>query len=111
MNRFAENSRILGVLALAAVFALGITALLPAKAEAAFCSFSTRTVSGWGTGFSCYQAMNACEDDAYGKAPGECPFGICEYVSFYYTNECVYQGGGNWFSDCRLTFKCWKDAF
>ncbi|MEM7352392.1 MAG: hypothetical protein AAF657_16440 [Acidobacteriota bacterium] len=94
----------LATLALIAVFAVGITALFPARAEAA-CNPFVRTANGWGNGSTCNASKLACEANAYASADATCTFGVCQIVGVTFTNECSTVPGG-FMSDCVMSYKC-----
>lgn len=98
-----------GMLTLVAVFMVGATALLPARAEAG-CSPIIKSVTGWGTASTCQASRNACEADAENKAEANCYFGVCDIVSLTFTNNCVPHQGG-FMSDCVLRYKCTFQPF
>ncbi len=101
MRQRTAITRFLGVFALAATFVVGITALMPAKAEAVqcFCSLPVRTVMGWAHGSSCAAAKNACRADARNNAQAACQSientSVCQWGSITYRPpNCGVDAGG-----------------
>jgi hypothetical protein len=110
MEKLRVMTGAFGALALAAVFAVGFTALVTPAADASqcFCSQPIRTSLGWGMGATCTEARNNCWNDAYGNADATCQ-GIsggdaCWFGSISYSD--CYPFGGAIKVDCYLQVRC-----
>ncbi len=100
-------ARSLGLLALAAIFAVGASALFTPAAEAGrcLCPPDTIPVTEWGMGSTCAAAKANCSARAHSAADGACQSttggDACGFGSIWY-NSCY----ANVKVDCILQVRC-----
>ncbi len=110
MRKPQTVSRTLAALAIAAVFALGVTALVTPEADAGncLCPPDTFSVVQWGHGSTCAAARSNCAGNARVAAENECQStsggGVCQFVNLTYNQSTCY--GWPKTIDCTQTFRC-----
>ena len=102
----------LGALTLAAVLAVGGTALVTPAADASpcLCPPDTWQSNGWGMGSTCAQAQTACTSSAQSNANATCQ-GItggnaCGFVGGTVYHGACYIFGSGYKVDCHVLTRC-----